>query len=101
MAFSRFLKAIAGITILSSLVAASALAQTTDRFRVSYGGYNETAAPMWVGIEKGIFKKYGIDASMIQVRSGALRSLQIMDCRAGFGRLMESLRCGGPSPARD
>jgi NitT/TauT family transport system substrate-binding protein len=27
---------------------------------------------MWVGIEKGIFKKYGIDASMIQVRSGAL-----------------------------
>ena len=32
---------------------------------------------------------------------GALRSLQIMDCRAGFGRLMERLRCGGPSPARD
>jgi len=72
MALSKFLKAIAGITIFSSLVGASALAQTTDRFRVSYGGYNETAAPMWVGIEKGIFKKYGIDASMIQVRSGAL-----------------------------
>jgi len=43
-----------------------------DAFRVSYGGYNETAAPMWVGIERGIFKKSGIDASMIQVRSGAL-----------------------------
>jgi ABC-type nitrate/sulfonate/bicarbonate transport system substrate-binding protein len=41
-------------------------------FRLSYGGYNETAAPMWVGIEKGIFKKYGIDSSMIQVRTGAL-----------------------------
>ena len=27
---------------------------------------------MWVGIDKGIFKRYGIDASMIQVRSGAL-----------------------------
>jgi len=27
---------------------------------------------MWVGIEKGFFKKYGIDASMIQVRNGAL-----------------------------
>ena len=72
MALSKFLKAIAGITIFSSLVGASALAQTTDRFRISYGGYNETAAPMWVGIERGIFKKYGIDASMIQVRSGAL-----------------------------
>lgn len=43
-----------------------------EPFRVSYGGYNETAAPMWVGIDKGFFKKVGIDASMIQVRSGAL-----------------------------
>ena len=43
-----------------------------EAFRVSYGGYNETAAPMWVGADKGFFKKYGIDASMIQVRSGAL-----------------------------
>jgi len=43
-----------------------------ERFRVSYGGYNETAASMWVGIERGFFKKHGIDASMIQVRSGAL-----------------------------
>ena len=43
-----------------------------EAFRVSYGGYNETAAPMWVGTDKGFFKKYGIVASMIQVRSGAL-----------------------------
>jgi NitT/TauT family transport system substrate-binding protein len=43
-----------------------------ETFRVSYGGYNETAAPMWVGIERGFFKRYGVDASMIQVRSGAL-----------------------------
>ena len=48
------------------------IAYTQENFRVSYGGYNETAAPMWVGIDKGLFKKYGIDASMIQVRSGAL-----------------------------
>ena len=58
--------------LLSALTTAAASAQTLDSFRVSYGGYNETAAPMWVGIDKGIFKKYGIDASMIQVRSGAL-----------------------------
>src|ERR687896_2389795 len=48
------------------------LAYAQESFRVSYGGYNETAAPMWVGIDKGLFKKYGINASMIQVRSGAL-----------------------------
>jgi ABC-type nitrate/sulfonate/bicarbonate transport system substrate-binding protein len=55
---------------LTPIVLGSAHAQ--EPLRISYGGYNETAAPMWVGIDKGIFKKYGIDASMIQVRSGAL-----------------------------
>jgi ABC-type nitrate/sulfonate/bicarbonate transport system substrate-binding protein len=48
------------------------LSHAQESFRVSYGGYNETAAPMWVGIDKGLFKKYAINASMIQVRSGAL-----------------------------
>ena len=43
-----------------------------ERFRVSYGGFNETATSMWVGIERGLFKKYGIDAQMVQVRNGAL-----------------------------
>ncbi|HEX2929423.1 MAG TPA: ABC transporter substrate-binding protein [Candidatus Binatia bacterium] len=62
-----------GLTLLFAAIFVSpAAAQAPETFRVSYGGYNETAAPMWVGIEKGIFKKYGIDASMIQVRSGAL-----------------------------
>jgi ABC-type nitrate/sulfonate/bicarbonate transport system substrate-binding protein len=58
--------------LIAIIFATPATAQTLETVRVSYGGYNETAAPMWVGIEKGIFKKYGIDASMIQVRSGAL-----------------------------
>jgi len=43
-----------------------------ERFRVSYGGFNETATSMWVGIERGLFKKYAIDAQMVQVRNGAL-----------------------------
>jgi NitT/TauT family transport system substrate-binding protein len=47
-------------------------AQGQERFRVSYGGFNETATSMWVGIERGMFKKYGIDAQMVQVRTGAL-----------------------------
>lgn len=64
--------------LLNLVIALPALAQTPERFRVSYGGYNETATPMWVGIERGIFRKYGIDASMIQVRSGALSIAALM-----------------------
>ncbi len=39
---------------------------------VAYGGHNETTAPWWVGIEKGLFKKYGVDPQMLQVRSGQI-----------------------------
>lgn len=71
MYFNKLVE-ILGKVFFLGLVLGSSPAQAQELFRVSYGGYNETAAPMWVGIEKGIFKKYGIDASMIQVRSGAL-----------------------------
>ena len=36
------------------------------------GAANESIAPMWVGIEKGFFKKYSLDVRMLQFRSGPL-----------------------------
>ena len=57
---------------------AGSFAHAQESFHVAYGGYNETAGPMWIGIEKGFFKKHGIDASMIQVRSGALSVVALM-----------------------
>ena len=39
---------------------------------VAYGGFNETMAPMWVGVEKGLFKKHGVDAQVLQTRSGQI-----------------------------
>ncbi len=41
-----------------------------ERMLVAYGGQSESVANMWVGIEKGLFKKYGVDIQMLQVRSG-------------------------------
>jgi ABC-type nitrate/sulfonate/bicarbonate transport system substrate-binding protein len=69
---ARRFSIVAGLVIALFVWILAGRARADDAFRVSYGGYNETAAPMWVGIERGIFKKYSIDASMIQVRSGAL-----------------------------
>ena len=54
---------------------------------IAYGGFNETMAPMWVGVERGLFKKYGADAHVLQTRSG-----QIM---------MATLATGGASLAPD
>ncbi|HKX49016.1 MAG TPA: ABC transporter substrate-binding protein [Candidatus Binatia bacterium] len=72
MAFTRTVNTLLGAFLFIFTVSVTTIAYAQEKFRVSYGGYNETAAPMWVGIDKGLFKKYGIDASMIQVRSGAL-----------------------------
>jgi NitT/TauT family transport system substrate-binding protein len=72
MRVTRRVSNLLGAFLCISTMLPVTIAFAQETFRVSYGGYNETAAPMWVGIDKGLFKKYGIDGSMIQVRSGAL-----------------------------
>ena len=47
-------------------------AQSAAPVLVAYAGQNETVGPMWVGIEKGTFRKYGLDVRLVQMRNGAL-----------------------------
>jgi ABC-type nitrate/sulfonate/bicarbonate transport system substrate-binding protein len=39
---------------------------------IAYGGHNETMAPLWVGVEKGLFTKHGLDPKVLQTRSGPI-----------------------------
>ena len=50
----------------------AALAQSPAQILVAYAGQNETVGPMWVGVEKGLFRKYGLDLHMVQLRNGSL-----------------------------
>jgi ABC-type nitrate/sulfonate/bicarbonate transport system substrate-binding protein len=50
----------------------AAFAQNPSPLLVAYAGQNETVGPMWVGIEKGTFKKYGLDVRLVQMRNGSL-----------------------------
>lgn len=47
-------------------------AQGLGPILVAYAGQNETVGPMWVGVERGTFKKYGLDVRMVQLRNGSL-----------------------------
>ncbi|HEX2228713.1 MAG TPA: ABC transporter substrate-binding protein, partial [Candidatus Binatia bacterium] len=47
-------------------------AQSPPTILVAYAGQNETVGPMWVGIEKGTFKKHGLDVRLVQMRNGSL-----------------------------
>jgi NitT/TauT family transport system substrate-binding protein len=53
-------------------LSSSASGQSSPPILVAYAGQNETVGPMWVGIEKGTFKKYGLDLQLVQLRNGAL-----------------------------
>ncbi len=57
---------------LALLTSSSTRAQTLKPILVAYAGQNETVAPMWVGVERSTFKKYGLDVRMVQLRNGSL-----------------------------
>jgi NitT/TauT family transport system substrate-binding protein len=53
-------------------------AQAQDKLLISYGGHNETVGPMWVSVDRGLFKKYGLEVSMLQVRNGQVSLTAVM-----------------------
>ena len=65
------------IALLGNLAAASP-PQAQDKIFIAYGGQNETVGPMWVAVDKGLFKKHGLDVSMVQMRSGQFNITALM-----------------------
>ena len=59
------------ITFVTMAALSSASAQTPP-ILVAYANQNETVSPMWVRIEKGTFRKYGLDVRLVQLRTGSL-----------------------------
>ncbi len=60
------------VVSLFLLISFAARAQPLAPILVAYAGQNETAGPMWVGVERGTFRKYGLDVRMVQLRNGSL-----------------------------
>jgi NitT/TauT family transport system substrate-binding protein len=60
------------VILIAAAARSIASAQTPSPILVAYAGQNETVGPMWVGIERGLFKKYGLDVRLVQMRNGAL-----------------------------
>ena len=66
--------------ILSLLVnlAIFSTPQAQEKILMSYGGHNETVGPMWVAADRGLFKKYGLDVNMLQLRNGQVSLTAVM-----------------------
>lgn len=59
-------------TLIGAAALSTAMAQAPTPILSAYAGQNETVGPMWVGIAKGTFRKYGLDVRMVQLRNGSL-----------------------------
>jgi ABC-type nitrate/sulfonate/bicarbonate transport system substrate-binding protein len=65
------------VSLLANLAAVSP-ARAQDKILIAYGGQNETVGPMWVAIDKGLFKKHGLEVGMVQMRSGQFNIAALM-----------------------
>ncbi|MGN6720531.1 MAG: hypothetical protein ACTHLX_24465, partial [Candidatus Binatia bacterium] len=59
-------------SILIGLTFLQSTASAAGPLLIAYGGFNETMAPLWIGIERGLFRKYGVDVAVLQTRSGQI-----------------------------
>jgi NitT/TauT family transport system substrate-binding protein len=68
--------------VLLALAGRSALAQPVAQklipLKVAYDGYSMTTAPMNYAVQKGIFRKYGLDVSIVYVDAGTTLSQAVV-----------------------
>src|ERR1051325_7499213 len=51
-------------------------AENLTKINITYGAVSNNTAPLWIAQEKGIFKKYGLDSSIVFIIGG--RATQAM-----------------------
>src|SRR5947208_253941 len=60
------------VTLLLSMPLFSRAASAPAKIVVTYGGLNERSGVLFVAKDAGIFQKHGLDAQVVNVRSGAV-----------------------------
>jgi ABC-type nitrate/sulfonate/bicarbonate transport system substrate-binding protein len=68
--FSRRSVLAAGAGLAIAPMARAAAQQKLIPLKVAYDGYSMTTAPMNYAVQKGIFRKYGLDVSIIYIDAG-------------------------------
>ena len=59
----------------------STWASSADRLRIGVSSFTPINAALWIGEEKGLFKKYGIDSEVILIGGHICRRRQLVDRR--------------------
>ncbi len=74
------------IVIALALAVSTASAQNLPLYRIAYATSVENPTALWIGVEQGFFKKHGVNAEVLFMRSGplAMSALAAGDVQAVF-----------------
>src|ERR1044071_7083397 len=60
------------LIVISLLLFSPAYGQNFPLYRIAYATSGGNPTALWIGVEQGFFKKHGVDAEVVFVRSGPL-----------------------------
>src|ERR1700751_1468360 len=66
------------VALLAGVTAYAAPGPKLIPLKVAYDGYSMTTAPMNYAVEKGIFKKYGLDVTLVYIDAGTTLSQAVV-----------------------
>ncbi len=63
---------IRSVYLFFSLTLGALFAQAADvpLVRIAHGAFNEKIAALWIGVERGFFRKHGLEVEVVNIRSG-------------------------------
>ena len=82
----RHFTALAGAGLVTSPFVQTAAAQGLVPLKIGYDGYSMTTAPMNYALQKGIFKKYGIDLTMVYIDAGTTLTQAVVGGSVDIGQ---------------
>ena len=82
----RHFTALAGAGLVTSPFEQTAAAQGLVPLKIGYDGYSMTTAPMNYALQKGIFKKYGIDLTMVYIDAGTTLTQAVVGGSVDIGQ---------------
>jgi NitT/TauT family transport system substrate-binding protein len=84
----RFAFAVASIALLSDAAVANAAEQRPlQKINVAFSSISGNMAPLWVTLDKGFFRKYGLDVQMILIESGTTTAQSLVAGDISFATL--------------
>jgi NitT/TauT family transport system substrate-binding protein len=71
----------------SSIAAESAPERPLEKITIAYSSLSANMAPLWVTHERGLFRKYGLDAQLVFIESGSTTVESLVSKNVSFAQM--------------